>query len=217
MILKLSLQEILVLVPILLLSLSVHEFSHGMVSTLLGDSTPGKDGRLTLNPLRHLDLFGTLMLLVAGFGWAKPVRIDINSYRRKYTGLVLTSLAGPLSNLLIAVLFTFFLRLIVLNESLAFLQTESVVNIIQYVMIINILLFIFNMIPIPPLDGSRIVTALFNRNREFVQNYNRYGVYILLALLMMNRFFDVEILPVSRMMGTILHLLISLVLPEAAG
>ena len=217
MLLELSLREILVLVPILLLSLSVHEFSHGMVSTLLGDSTPRRDGRLTLNPLRHLDLFGTLMLLVAGFGWAKPVRIDINSYRRKYPGLVLTSLAGPLSNLLIAVLFTFSLRLIVLNKSLAFLQTESVVNIIQYVMIINILLFIFNMIPIPPLDGSRIVTALFNRNSEFVQNYNRYGVYILLALLMMNRFFDVEILPVSRMMGTILRMLISLILPEAAG
>ncbi len=217
MILALPLQEIIILVPILLLSLSVHEFSHGMVSTLLGDSTPRRDGRLTLNPLRHLDLFGTLMLLIAGFGWAKPVRININSYRRKYPGLVLTSLAGPLSNLLIAVLFTFFLRLIVLNEALAFLQTESVINIIQYVMIINILLFIFNMIPIPPLDGSRIVTALFNRNSNFIHNYNRYGVYVLLALLMMNRFSDVEILPISRMMGSILRLLISLVIPEASG
>ena len=188
-----------------------------MVSTLLGDSTPRQDGRLTLNPLRHLDLFGTLMLLTAGFGWAKPVRIDINSYKNKYSGLVLTSLAGPLSNLMIAVLFTFFLRLIVVNNAFKFMQTESVINIIQYVMIINILLFIFNMIPIPPLDGSRIVTALFNRNREFVQNYNRYGVYILLALLMMNRFFDVEILPISRMMSSILRLMISLVIPEAAG
>ncbi len=217
MIFKLSFQEIIILIPILLLSLSVHEFSHGMVSTLLGDSTPGRDGRLTLNPLRHLDLFGTLMLLTAGFGWAKPVRIDINSYKNKYSGLVLTSLAGPLSNFLIAVLFTFFLRLIVVNDVFKFMQTESVINIIQYVMIINILLFIFNMIPIPPLDGSRIITALFNRNSEFVQNYNRYGVYVLLALLMMNRFFDIEILPISRIMSSILHLMISLVIPEAAG
>ena len=217
MIFKLSFQEIIILIPILLLSLSVHEFSHGMVSTLLGDSTPGRDGRLTLNPLRHLDLFGTLMLLTAGFGWAKPVRIDINSYKNKYSGLVLTSLAGPLSNFLIAVLFTFFLRLIVVNDAFKFMQTESVINIIQYVMIINILLFIFNMIPIPPLDGSRIITALFNRNREFVQNYNRYGVYILLALLMMNRFFDIEILPISGVMSSILGLMISLVIPEAAG
>jgi Zn-dependent protease len=84
-------------------------------------------------------------------------------------------------------------------------------------MIINILLFIFNMIPIPPLDGSRIVTALFNRNSNFIHNYNRYGVYVLLALLMMNRFSDVEILPISRMMGSILRLLISLVIPEASG
>ncbi len=217
MILKLSIQEIIILVPILLLSLSVHEFSHGMVSTLLGDSTPGRDGRLTLNPLRHLDIFGTLMLLTAGFGWAKPVRIDINSYKNKYSGLVLTSLAGPLSNFLIALLFTFFLRLIVVYDAFKFLQTDSVINIIQYVMIINILLFIFNMVPIPPLDGSRIITALFNRNKDFVQNYNRYGVYLLLALLMMNRFFDVEILPISRMMGAILRLMISLVIPETAG
>jgi len=217
MIFKLSFQEIIILVPILLLSLSVHEFSHGMVSTLLGDSTPGRDGRLTLNPLRHLDLFGTLMLLTAGFGWARPVRIDINSYKNKYSGLVLTSLAGPISNLLIAVLFTFFLRLIVVNDAFKFMQTESVINIIQYVLIINILLFIFNMIPIPPLDGSRIITALFNRNREFVQNYNRYGVYILLALLMMDRFFDIEILPISRLMSSVLRLMISLVIPEAAG
>ncbi len=217
MIFKLSFQEIIILIPILLLSLSVHEFSHGMVSTLLGDSTPLQDGRLTLNPLRHLDLFGTLMLLTAGFGWAKPVRIDINSYKNKYSGLVLTSLAGPLSNFLIAVLFTFFLRLIVVNDAFKFMQTESVINIIQYVMIINILLFIFNMIPIPPLDGSRIITALFNRNREFVQNYNRYGVYVLLALLMLNRFFDIEVLPISRMMSSILRLMISLVIPEAVG
>lgn len=108
MILRLSFLEIIILVPILLLSLSVHEFSHGIVSTLLRDSTPRRDGRLTLNPLRHLDLFGTLMLLIVGFGWAKPVRIDINSYKNKYSGLVFTSLAGPLSNFLIAVLFTFF-------------------------------------------------------------------------------------------------------------
>ncbi len=217
MIFKLSFQEIIILIPILLLSLSVHEFSHGMVSTLLGDRTPGRDGRLTLNPLRHLDLFGTLMLLTAGFGWAKPVRIDINSYKNKYSGLVLTSLAGPLSNFLIAVLFTFFLRLIVVNDAFKFMQTESVINIVQYVMIINILLFIFNMIPIPPLDGSRIITALFNRNRAFVQNYNRYGVYVLLGLLMMDRFFNIDILPISRIMSSILRLMISLVIPEAAG
>jgi len=217
MIFKLSFQEIIILIPILLLSLSIHEFAHGMVSTLLGDSTPGRDGRLTLNPLRHLDLFGTLILLTAGFGWAKPVRIDINSYKNKYSGLVLTSLAGPLSNFLIAVLFTFFLRLIVVNDAFKYMQTESVINIIQYVMIINILLFIFNMIPIPPLDGSRIITAIFNRNRAFVQNYNRYGVYVLLALLMMDRFFNIDILPISRIMSSILRLMISLVIPEAVG
>ncbi|MDA3938150.1 MAG: site-2 protease family protein [Spirochaetia bacterium] len=217
MLLNLPLQQLLILIPILLLSLSVHELSHGLVSTFLGDSTPRMEGRLTLNPLRHLDLYGTIMLLVAGFGWAKPVRININSYKNKYSGLVLTSMAGPLSNLLIALLFAFFLRIIVLSETLSFLQTDSIINIIQYVMIINILLFVFNMIPIPPLDGSRIVTAVFKGKGNFIKNYNRYGVFILLALLLMNRFFNVDILPISRMMGSILRVMISLVLPELAG
>lgn len=217
MLLSLPLQQLIVLIPILLMSLSVHELSHGLVSTFLGDNTPRMEGRLTLNPLRHLDLYGTIMLLVAGFGWAKPVRIDISSYKNKYSGLILTSMAGPFSNLLIALIFAFFLRLIVLSESLIFLQTDFIINIIQYVMIINILLFVFNMIPIPPLDGSRIITALFKGKGNFIQNYNRYGVFVLLALLLMNRFFNVEILPISRMMGYILRLMISLVLPEAAG
>jgi len=217
MIFKLSLQEILILVPILLLSLSVHEFSHGLASTLMGDRTPRMDGRLTINPLRHLDIWGTLMLLMVGFGWAKPVRIDIDSYKNRYRGLVITSLAGPLSNPLIAPVFTFVLRLIVLNEALAFLQTEYVINAVQYVMIINVLLFLFNMIPIPPLDGSRIVTALFNKNRNFIQNYNRWGMYVLLGILLLNRALNVEIIPITRMMGAILRLMIALIIPEAAG
>ena len=217
MIFELSLQEMLFLVPILLLSLSVHEFSHGWISSLLGDETPGLEGRLTLNPLRHLDLWGTLMLLTAGFGWAKPVHINIESYKKKYPGLVITSLAGPLSNLLIALVFTFLLRFIVLTKALSFLQTEAVITVIQYVLIINILLFVFNLIPIPPLDGSRVVTAVFNKNQSFILNYNRLGVYLLLGILIINRILDVEILPISRMMSGILNLMIRIIIPEIAG
>ncbi len=214
MLLSLSFKELIFLVPILLMSLSVHEFFHGWVSSMLGDPVPRAEGRLTLNPLRHLDLWGTLMLLFAGFGWAKPVRIDINSYKNRYAGLVLTSLAGPLSNLLIAVLSTLFFRMIYLNEALAFLWTPTVVTVIQYVLIINVILFLFNLIPIPPLDGSRVITALFNRNRAFITSYNRYGVYILLAVLLLNRVLDVEIIPISRMMQGVLKLMFTLLIPE---
>lgn len=217
MIFKLSVQEILFLVPILLLSLSVHEFFHGWVSSLQGDQTPRLDGRLTLNPLKHLDLWGTLMLLTVGFGWAKPVRIDVTQYKKRYPGLVLTSLAGPLSNLLIAIMFTFFLRLIALHDFFAFMQTAAVVNVIQYVLAINILLFLFNLIPIPPLDGSRVITAIFNRNRDFIVRYNQYGVYALLAILLVNRVLDVEIIPISRMMSRVIQIMFKLIIPELAG
>ena len=213
MLLSLPVQELILIVPILLLSLSVHEFAHALVSTMLGDSTPRLEGRLTLNPLRHLNLYGTIMLLVAGFGWAKPVRIDIDSYKNRYSGLVLTSLAGPFSNLLIALFFAFFLRLAVLDRLPAFLLTATFFETVQYVMLINILLFLFNMIPIPPLDGSRIITALFNKNTVFIRNYNQYGVYLLLILLLANRILDVEIIPISRMMGSIFRLMLSLVIP----
>lgn len=214
MLFSLSIQELVFLVPILLMSLSVHEFFHGWVSSLQGDPVPRLEGRLTLNPLKHLDLWGTLMLLTAGFGWAKPVRIDIDSYKKKYPGLVLTSLAGPFSNLLIAVLFTFLLRLVYLNDALDFMRTEAVITVIQYVLIINILLFLFNLIPIPPLDGSRVVTALFNRKTSFISSYNRWGVYILLAILLINRTLDVEIIPISTMMGGVLRFMFALIIPE---
>lgn len=214
MLFTLSPQELLFLVPILLMSLSVHEFFHGWVSSLQGDPLPRREGRLTLNPFRHLDLWGTLMLLTAGFGWAKPVPVDINSYKRKYTGLILTSLAGPFSNLLIAVMFTLLLRFIYLGEALAFMRREGVVTVIQYVLIINTLLFLFNLIPIPPLDGSRVVSALFNRHSAFIRTYNRWGVYVLLAILLSNRVLDIEIIPLSAMMGGVLRFMFALIIPE---
>ena len=212
MLFNLSIQELIFLVPILLLSLSVHEFAHGLASTLLGDSTPRNEGRLTLNPLAHLDLYGTLMLLIVGFGWAKPVHISTEYYKRPYLGLVITSLAGPVSNLLIALIMTLILRVIFVTEALAFLQGETLLIVFQYVTAINVLLFVFNLIPIPPLDGSRVVTALMNKNKEFIQNYNRYGMFVLLGLLMANRIFGVEILPITSLMRGVLSLIYRLIL-----
>ncbi len=137
----------------LILSLTVHEFAHAYVADRLGDPTPRRAGRVTLNPLAHLDPFGALLLLVAGFGFAKPVPVNGNNLGR--WGMLWVAAAGPISNILIAVVATLLLKVLPRND-LSDL-------ILFYILGINIVLAVFNLIPIPLLDGSRIVAAIFPR------------------------------------------------------
>jgi Zn-dependent protease len=167
MIFSMGIRDILIILPLLILSLTVHEYAHARVSTALGDPTPRSRGRLTLNPLAHLDPFGTLMLLIAGFGWARPVPIDMRYYKRHHLGLVLTSLAGPLSNLAIttAILLIFKIMFLLPLGSSAFLI--SFMEVLQQAAFLNVLLFVLNMLPIPPLDGSRLVSAALRNRRTW--------------------------------------------------
>ncbi|MGD9604624.1 MAG: site-2 protease family protein [Bacilli bacterium] len=176
------------IVPAALIAVMIHEISHGLMSTWLGDPTPKAQGRLTFNLFRHLDVFGTLSLIFFGFGWAKPVEIDPRYYKNVKSGTALVALAGPISNFILAFL-SLFLYLLIFKilgwELTGFLSIVS--NFFYYLTIISIGLGVFNLIPFPPLDGSKILAIILPDNwyRKLMQ-YERIGILILVILIILN-------------------------------
>jgi len=172
---------------LLLICFPIHELAHAAVAYRLGDNTAQREGRITLNPLAHLDPVGTLLFLVAGFGWAKPVPVNIYRLRGSWkTSWALVSLAGPLSNMVLAVIFALLFRLItpwlVASED-AGLVTAVITGFYSAV-ILNLYLALFNLIPVPPLDGSRILSALLpDQASRIMEQLERYGFMILVLLL----------------------------------
>lgn len=182
----------------LLIALSIHEASHAFVADYLGDETPRRFGRLTLNPLAHLDPFGTLFLFLAGFGWGKPVPINPANFANPKIDNVKVSLAGPLSNFAAAVLFVFLLRLPYFSES----WSSLFLIIIQ----INLVLMVFNLFPIPPLDGSHLLGLILSPAKQMV--INQLGMTFLFVLFFLS-FLGLPILPslVSTISGWLFHFL----------
>jgi Zn-dependent protease len=181
----------LFLLPILLLSMMAHEVAHGWVAHRLGDPTARLHGRLTANPLKHLDLVGTLMFVVtyfsnAGFifGWAKPVPINPMFFRNRQGGMAVVGLAGPVTNFLIAVLIALFLNFLPIHT---LVTTANQVNRFGEILFlgyqVNIVLGIFNLVPIPPLDGSRVLGAFLppNMYRSWIQ-LDRYGMFFIILV-----------------------------------
>jgi Zn-dependent protease len=168
---------VLLIIP-LLYSVVIHEVAHGWVANRMGDPTAKLLGRLSLNPLKHLDPIGTLMLFLVGFGWAKPVPINMNNIADRRKGLIFVSSAGILANILLA--FGSLLVYRLLGQSL----TGTVALIANYTAYINITLAALNLIPIPPLDGSKILMGFASRNTQyFLARIEPYGFFILIALL----------------------------------
>lgn len=167
-------------VPALLIALTFHEFAHACVSDSLGDPTPEMQGRLTLNPLAHMDIVGTLMLVLVGFGWAKPVEVDPRYYQNARSGMLKVSLAGPAANLLLC-----FLAVAVMALR-AYLGMSSVwVNqFLYWTMLYNVWFAFFNLLPIPPLDGSKILASFMDYETAYkFENFvGRYGFFILIAI-----------------------------------
>lgn len=171
---------------VLLIAFTIHELAHALTADWLGDPTPRRMGRVTLNPLAHLDPFGTLLLLVAGFGWAKPVLVNpMNMRGSPRTSMAIVAIAGPLSNIIMATVAAIPLRLglvePVFSSGPGFLPSPAFM-LFEFIFI-NLILAFFNLIPIPPLDGSKILYAILPENLAYqLQGIERFGFIILMAI-----------------------------------
>ncbi|NLW40231.1 MAG: site-2 protease family protein [Tissierellia bacterium] len=163
--------------PGLLLAIVIHEFSHGYMAYMLGDNTAKEAGRLSLNPLKHLDLAGFIFLLLFRFGWAKPVPINSINFKNRKRGTILVSLAGPLSNFFLAIVIGY-----ILSEDIV--SNYILLNILIVALWYNIMLGVFNLLPFPPLDGSKILASLLPTKFEYLfYKYERYLYIILIVLI----------------------------------
>ncbi|MDD7512991.1 MAG: site-2 protease family protein [Clostridiales bacterium] len=175
----------LLFLPGIIIGITFHEAAHGYVSHWLGDPTPKNQGRLSINPLAHIDPMGFIALLLVGFGWGKPVMIDPRYYKNPKRDELLVSLAGVTTNLIIAIIFAV-IQILLIDTGAAYSMGSSwnVVNlIIQYIVFVNLVLMCFNLLPIPPLDGFSVITQLFDL-RKYDWYYKLYsnGFFILMAL-----------------------------------
>jgi Zn-dependent protease len=168
---------ILLAIP-LLYSIIIHELAHGWVAYRMGDPTAKWQGRLSLNPLSHLDPVGTLMLFIFGFGWAKPVPVNFDNLRDKRKGLIFVSSAGIIANMLLAFIAFFFFRL------LSPVPSGVLATLLYYLAQINIILAAFNLIPIPPLDGSKILMGFVSERFQYLlSRFEPYGFFVIIGLL----------------------------------
>lgn len=186
------LMRLTLFVPVLILSLTVHEFAHAWSAWLLGDDTAEREGRMTLNPLAHIDPVGTLLLPALGipFGWAKPVPVRQNRFRREVnmaTGMMLTSVAGPASNVVLAALSAVIYGLMLRWAPETMMANDSVAAFLGAMLQVNVALAIFNMLPVPPLDGSRVVEWLLPyRYRGAWERVGQMAPFLLLALIVVS-------------------------------
>lgn len=190
-----NLTSLLLSIPPILFALSFHEYAHGWMANRLGDPTAKNEGRLTLNPLAHLDPLGTLMIVILHFGWAKPVPVNPYNLADPKKDMLKIALAGPVSNVLMAAATGMLIRLM---QGMGMRVDGSFLGFFQYMLyflvMINLVLAIFNMIPVPPLDGSKILFGLLPA--EYEESFLRYeskGPIILLGLVIVNNFFGIPI------------------------
>ena len=171
--------HVLYKIPAIILAFTIHEFMHAYVAVKAGDETPINQGRYTLNPIKHIDPIGFIMVLFAGIGWAKPVQVNINNFKNGRKDFLMVSFAGVLGNFMLA-----FAAAAVMFFSSGFLaKNEIIYYIVYYIVYINLMLICINILPIPPLDGFNILTTLVRfKNMNIIYNIKRYGFFILIIL-----------------------------------
>ena len=205
-------------VPIIILVMSVHEYAHGVVAKKLGDPTAESLGRLTLNPFKHIDIIGFLMFLIIGVGYAKPVPINSRYFKKPKRDMALVGAAGPISNFLMAILFTGIIK--ILQVIFSFVPVAAVpewtpaalgyaFQILGLGVFYNLAFMIFNLIPVPPLDGSRILYAFLpSKALLWVQKYERFFFWGILALFFLSSFLNIS--PIGIAVDFLMKLLFKL-------
>lgn len=203
-----SLTGLIAGLPGLVIALVIHEYAHAKAADMMGDFTPRMTGRLTLNPMAHIDPIGLIMLLVVRFGWAKPVMINARNFRNWRQGELLVAVAGPVANLIVA--FISLLAMAVLFKLGMF--SEGVRLVLSMMVLFNINFAIFNMLPLPPLDGSKVLMVLLPGRLAYkLMSLERYS-FIILIFLMMTPFLTMILIPLQRLVLSVFNLIIGVII-----
>jgi Zn-dependent protease len=197
-------QRILYSIPGIIIGFTIHEYCHALAAYKLGDTTAKEDGRLTLDPIRHIDPIGLLFIIIAGFGWAKPVRFSPDRLKHPMRDKIIIAAAGPLSNLLLGFLLALIIKVLLalpLYNERAIDAVYYIITILYYWTFTNFGLFVFNMLPLPPLDGSHIFLAGLNLSTETENKIMSFGSIGLFLLFIMQSRTNLDILPIGRIVG----------------
>jgi len=198
-------------VPGIIIGFTVHEYCHALAAFKLGDTTVKEDGRLTLNPAKHIDIMGLIFILFAGFGWAKPVQFYPSMLKNPKRDKVIIAAVGPFSNLLLGILFILILKglwILPTNDARTIDILNYMIDVLYYWSFTNIALFVFNMFPIPPLDGSHIFLSGLNLDYETEKKIMRIGTIVLFAILIIQSRSDYTILPIGAIVDKIISFML---------
>ena len=206
-----DIQRMLISIPGIIIGFTIHEYCHALAAYKLGDTTAKEDGRLTLDPIKHIDIIGLIFIIIAGFGWAKPVRFNPHNLKHPRRDKAIIAAAGPFSNLLLGILLVFIIKFLwilpVYNEK-TFNVINFIIDILYYWSFTNIGLFVFNMFPIPPLDGSHIFLSGLNISYEWENKIMRIGPGLLFFIIILQNRTGLRILPIGEIVYKIISLLL---------
>jgi len=182
-----DLMSMIYMIPILLFSVAIHECSHAITAYKLGDRSQKFQGRMTLDPLVHMDLFGFISIMLVGFGWGKPVYVDDTNFKNKSRDNMIVSLAGPVSNILLAIVLTILLKVLIMTNILEIVAATEIGTIIITMFMLtirfNVIFAVFNMLPFPPFDGSKVLAHFLPyKARKVMDSLERYSFYIIMIL-----------------------------------